>query len=1390
MSKERTISVSTTTTMFGAPRRCRLALLGVISAAVLCLLAGALAPVSAHAALVREGTFGSFGEGAGQIGEEVFGNTLAVDQGTGDVYVADKGNNRIDKFDASGKFLMAWGYGVADGTTNAPQTCTTTCFKGIRGTKEGQFYQAMSIAVDSSGGLTDGDVYAVNNPPYPGKQVVQRFTAEGVYLGKIEGGTTPQGEFEEVEGLSVDTSGNLWVGDRNANRLDEFDSSGAYVTQLTASDCPQSVAVDSAHLGGQAYYSAACTSHVYSVAFSGSPSTLVDGGSDTAIAVDPVTGKLYVDRGYGSADHTVAVYDDAHNLLETFPTEIVESNAMAYGHAAGQLYVYDAEEHRVVIFKEYIPGPPLVMSESTFRVMKDSATLQAKLNPLGTATTYHFEYGTSASYGASTPESGSIGSDFKPYDVSAALPELQAGTVYHFRVVATNTAGTTYGPDETFKTANGFFSFVGFDGVATNPDGSLQTQAGAHPDAFTVRYRLDVTHDSEGHTVVDGGIAKDIEVNLPPGFIGNATAVPQCSTQDFLTGDGVDFNQCPDDTAVGFIRLYLGGVEASEGRGGFPVYNLTPPPGTVAEFGFPVLTTTITMTVSVRTGGDNGLRVTLHNLPQALQITGTDTTFWGVPSDPSHDSMRGHCIDPVVGSGPRSTNCHTDLPPKALLTLPTLCSEPLMTTIRADSWDSPGSFAKDSFTTHDEGGSPLPFTGCERLGFEPSIKAAPDTSRADTPAGLTVGLKVNQSGLLSTTGIAPSDIQNTEVRLPEGVVINPGQAAGLVACQPGEDGIGTENKPSCPAASKVGNVVITTPLLPDKLEGPVYILPSDPPHLRLLVAPSGDSVNLKLIGDVYLDPVTGRLTSKFEGTPPLPFTDLQLSFSGGAQAALATPAKCGVYSTVFDFTPWSSPFGPDVRGSDSFAIDAGPGGSACASPLPFAPSMIAGSTTDQAAGFTNFSLLLQRGDGQQRIAGLQFKTPPGLLGVIRGVTLCGAGEAASGDCPSGSQIGHVVVGAGPGPYPLYVPEAGRPPAPIYLTGPYKGAPYGLSIVVPVIAGPFDLGRIVVRSAISVDHHTSQLTVSTDPLPTIVAGVPVDLRTINTVIDRPGFMFNPTSCAPMSFSGIASSVEGSTAPISTHFQVGSCQTLKFKPNFQVSTNGHTSRRNGASLDARIVYPSVAPGNNQASSQSNIAKVKVDLPRQLPSRLTTLQKACPDATFSTNPDKCPKASRVGYAKAVTPVLPGALTGPAYFVSHGGAAFPDLIVVLQGQGIRVDLVGSTFISKQGITSSTFQSVPDVPIYTFELYLPQGRDSALAANGDLCKSTLRMPTMFQAQDGQVIHQNTPIAVTGCGQKAHHARKRHNGRKARHASTAHKASSRSASVRNTSNASGRGERG
>jgi hypothetical protein len=372
--------------------------------------------------------------------------------------------------------------------------------------------------------------------------------------------------------------------------------------------------------------------------------------------------------------------------------------------------------------------------------------------------------------------------------------------------------------------------------------------------------------------------------------------------------------------------------------------------------------------------------------------------------------------------------------------------------------------------------------------------------------------------------------------------------------------------------------------------------------------------------------------------------------------------------------------------------------------------------------------------------------------MLSKVPLCEEPQAAAGTCSPEAQIGHTVVGAGAGPAPLYIPEPGQPAAPIYLTGPYKGAPFGLSIVVPVIAGPFNLGTVVVRAAISVDRTTSQLTISTDALPLILHGIPTDLRQINAVIDRPGFMFNPTNCNPQEFSGVAQSAEGQSAAISSHFQVGSCQSLLFKPDFKVSTQGKTSKRNGASLDAKVVYPPAPLTGNQASQQSNIATVKVELPRVLPSRLTTLQKACLASVFEANPANCPAGSRIGVVKAVTPVLPVALTGPVFFVSHGGAAFPSLTAVLQGDGVRVDLEAETFI-KAGITSSTFKEVPDVPISSFELYLPEGRYSALTANVNLCTHKLVMPTTFTAQNGAVIRQSTPIAVSGCP-KAKKARK------------------------------------
>ncbi len=875
------------------------------------------------------------------------------------------------------------------------------------------------------------------------------------------------------------------------------------------------------------------------------------------------------------------------------------------------------------------------------------------------------------------------------------------------------------------------FGFADASAWFSAANGAFDTQAGSHPYGFTVNFDLNNTEERRPA----GGELRNLTLNLPPGFIGDPQAVERCSRERF------NGERCQAGAQVGTDTADLGpGIRFT-----FPVYNLVPEPGSPAEFGFVLAGIRVFLDATVRSGGDYGLTEHADNLPQR-QILTNSTTIWGTPADHSHDWQR-YC------SG--SPGCAATTGEAPFLTVPTSCTGALPFSVTANTWNDESAISKVGFETLSKAQLPQGFEGCDKLTFAPTISAAPDTTTADSPAGLSVEVKEPQEGLVasekelvysSSVRIAPADLKDTSVVLPEGVVINPGQAAGLTACQAGEDSVGSEGPPSCPSSSQVGTDEIDTPLLAHALKGDVYILQSNPPNLQLLVSAEGEGVFLKLVGDVHLDERTGRLTTTFKETPELPFTSFRLSFSGGARAALTTPTGCGEFTTSSDFTPWSSPFGADVFRSSGFLISAG-----CTSQLPFSPVLTAGSTTDQAGGFTDFSLLLTRADEQQRIEKLQFKTPEGLLGMISKVPLCGEPQAAEGTCPAASEIGHTQVTAGPGPYPLVVPEPGQPAAPIYLTGGYKGAPYGLSIVVPVIAGPFNLGTIVVRASIAVDPITAQLTVTTDPLPTIIDGIPTDLRTIDAVIDRPGFMFNPTDCSPQEFAGSATSTQGTTVPISSHFQMGSCRSLTFKPDFKVSTAGQSTKANGSSLDAKIVYPTTPLGANQASSQSNIASVKVSLPIQMPSRLTTLQKACLAKVFEENPANCPKESLVGTATAVTPVLPVPLTGPAYFVSHGGEAFPSLIVVLQGYGVTVDLVGTTFISKAGITSSTFKQVPDVPITSFDLKLPQGPYSALAANlpvsakGSYCGQNLVMPTLFVAQNGAEIQQNTPIAVEGC---------------------------------------------
>jgi hypothetical protein len=411
-------------------------------------------------------------------------------------------------------------------------------------------------------------------------------------------------------------------------------------------------------------------------------------------------------------------------------------------------------------------------------------------------------------------------------------------------------------------------------------------------------------------------------------------------------------------------------------------------------------------------------------------------------------------------------------------------------------------------------------------------------------------------------------------------------------------------------------------------------------------------------------------------------------------------------------------------------------------------------TSIQAGGFSPFTMTMSRPDGSQNLQAIRLRMPPGLLGTLATVKLCPEAQANAGTCGSESLIGHTTVGVGLGGEPYSV-TGGE----VFITEGYKGAPYGLSIVNPAKAGPFDLGKVIVRAKIEVDPISAVLTITSDStgpykIPTILDGIPLQIQHVNVSIDRKGFTFNPTNCSPLAITGSLTSDQSVVKDLSVPFQITNCAVLAFKPKLTAKTNGKTSRSKGASLSVKLTYPA-------GPYDANIARVKVDLPKQLPSRLTTLQKACPAATFEANPADCPPASIVGHATATTPVMPVPLTGPAYFVSHGGEAFPDLIIVLQGYGATVHLVGTTFISKAGITSSTFKSVPDVPVGTFELTLPQGKFSALAANANLCTTKkLAMPTLFVAQNGATIHSSTPIVPTGC---AKHKKAKKKAKRAHH---------------------------
>jgi hypothetical protein len=892
----------------------------------------------------------------------------------------------------------------------------------------------------------------------------------------------------------------------------------------------------------------------------------------------------------------------------------------------------------------------------------------------------------------------------------------------------------------TVDSSSAPFGVASFNQWSTNIDGSSAIQAGAHPYENVTSLIFSTGLGGSGSPTFSGDV-RNIRLELPAGFVGNPRAVPKCPRPEFdtrLNSVTPALPDCPPDTQIGTALVYL----EPNNIIALAIYNLTPPSGVPAQFGmgFSKLVALIDANVHPVLGGNYNLVASARDI-QTAGVVGAKVTLWGDPPESSHNALREQSGSSEL---PLDNDIPSDVAPKPFLSLPTSCDVPQTLGVGAASWTSPTEVSFPGAASTDAQNNPVAMEGCAKLDFSPSVEAKSGTVTAESPAGLSVGIKLPQNE--DPNGLSEADLKDVSVTLPAGMTVSPSAANGLEACseeQLGVSGSGPtllfdESPVACPSASKVGTVEVTTPLLEHPLKGALYLARQEANPfgslIALYLAVEGSGVLVKRAGEVRLNQQTGQLSVTFQNNPQVPLSEIKVSTFQTSKSSLMTPSRCGAYTTTTDMTGWNG--GAATPFSEPFPVTEN-----CAQG--FKPAFTAGTTSNQAGAFSPFSVTFSRQDGEQRISGASVETPPGLSAELPNVQRCPEPQASNATCGPESQIGHATVAVGPGPEPFYAP------ANVFLTGPYGGAPFGLSIVARAQAGPFDLGTVVVRARVSVDPHTTQVIVTPDnsgpfAIPTILKGIPLDLRLASIAIERPGggkLLFNPTNCSPSSVKGVMTSTTGTTVAVSSPFRATGCAKLPFKPTFTASAQGHTSKAEGASLVVKIT---------KKGGEANLHKADIQLPLALPARLTTLQKACTEAQFNGNPASCPPASVIGTAKLITPVLSAPVTGPAILVSHGGAAFPDVEFVLQGEGVTVIVDGATDI-KKGITYSKFETAPDQPFSSFETRLPEGPYSVLATNipatakGNLCAQSLTMPTTLTGQNGTAINQTTKIAVSGC---------------------------------------------
>lgn len=819
---------------------------------------------------------------------------------------------------------------------------------------------------------------------------------------------------------------------------------------------------------------------------------------------------------------------------------------------------------------------------------------------------------------------------------------------------------------------------------------------------------------------------RDVTVHVPPGLIGNPTAtLSRCTLAELVRpvvvgGVSGDTPACPPESQVGLAQLNTGDIVG--------VYNLLPPPGYPAAFGFIYSGTTVTLLAKVRPS-DNGIDIVAEKSVNSIPLPRVEVSLWGVPSDPSHDHLRGACLQGGGGYNTTVGDCALNVRNgRAFLRMPTSCpGAPLPWSVEMDTYQHVGEFVHSSTTTP-------AMEGCEEVPFDPAISLSPSEPAAHSPSGLEVDLTIPQNS--DPEGLAESDLKSATVTLPEGFTINPPSADGLGACADGQLRLGLYGPAQCPEASKLGTVEVITPLLDHPIGGTVFLrsqASSDPKsgdlyRLAIELRSDADGIAIKLPGSLVANEQTGQLTASFRDLPQLPFEAMHLQFKTGPRAPLTTPNTCGAHTTHAELIGWNGA----VRKLDSsFTLDKN-----CEA-LPFAPGFQAGVSDARAGAFSPFSLRITRQDGEPDIARINTTLPEGELAKLAGVEVCEGAALTTGDCPASSRVGRLTVGVGTGPNPLYLPQPGKAPTAFYLAGPYKGAPYSLLLNVPAQAGPFDLGTLTVRAQLRIDPETTQASAISDPLPQIVGGIPISDRDVRIHIDRPGFTLNPTDCEPKAVTGTIVSRQGQDANVSDRFQVNDCRLLGFKPKLSLRLKGGTQRSDHPALRATLRMP---------AKGANIARVSVALPHSEFLAQNHIRTICTRVQFTAGEGGgagCPKGSVYGRATAYSPLLDRPLSGPVYLRSSNNP-LPDLVAALDGQ-IHVDLVGRIDTDSKGGIRTTFDTVPDAPVSKFVLRMQGGKKGLLENSTDLCRRTKRATAKFDGQNGK-FHDFHPVVKAKCG--------------------------------------------